>query len=94
MLVPEQIDEEQVFPWSAPAGATFDATQVDAVAVERQQAVIKRTGTILNSEHQAGFIVAGWFRRPFWGANDDKTRDVVGVILDVRGDDGQCRGDA
>src|SRR5580658_8643177 len=50
------VDEEQVFPGLAPAGAALDAREVQARLVEGQQAVVERAGTVLDPEHHAGLV--------------------------------------
>ena len=53
------IDEEEIFPRLAFAGARFDLRHVDLEAAERGDGGMQRAGFIGDTDHQARAVVAG-----------------------------------
>ena len=75
------IDEEEIFPGLALAGAGFDLGHVDAIAAEGGQRVIQGAHAVREAEHQAGAVVAGG--RAALPAQHQKAGGVGDVVLDV-----------
>lgn len=87
-LVAVAIDEEEIFPRAAFAGARLDLGEVDAIAAERGQRVMQRADFVRDAHHEAGAVVAGG--RTALAAEHEETRGVGGVVLDVLFEHGQA----
>src|SRR5262245_37556417 len=75
------VDEEEIFPGFAFAGARFDFGQVDAIAAEGSKRVVEGADFVADADHETGAIVAGG--RTALAAEHEEARGVGGVILDV-----------
>ena len=76
-----EIDEEHVGPLATARGTSLDASQVDAVIVERHQQLMQRARLVAHGDDDRGLVVAG--RRHFLAADDKEARGVVRAILDL-----------
>lgn len=75
------IDEEEIFPGFAFAGAGFDFGQIDFGAAEGRERFVKRADFVRDADHEAGPVLAGG--RAALAAEHEKSGGVGGVVLDV-----------
>ena len=75
------INEEEIFPRLALAGARFDLRHVDLVPAERGDGLVQRADLVGDADHQAGAVVAGG--RTALAAEHEEARGVGGVVLNV-----------
>ena len=84
-VVAVAVDEKQVFPCLALAGAGFDAGHVEAVFAERPHHLVQGADLVLDADDEAGAVV---FRGgTALAAEHEKPGGIRGAVLDVVVDD-------
>src|SRR5574341_674167 len=82
LLVPLDVDEEDIFPKrrAQARGARFDARHADAVLGERREQRVDGAGLVFRRHHERGAVLSG--RRRVEVTEHEKARRVVRVVLD------------
>ena len=85
--VTDRVDEKVILPVDLLAGALLEIGQVDPVLLEDVENLRQRAGLVRGGEHDRRLVVSA-LACPL-AADDEETRDVIGIVLDVLEEDVQ-----
>ena len=81
------VDEEHIVPFALARGPRFDARHVDAVLRERLQQPEQRAGIVGAARRHQQRRAVGAARRKQLAADDEEPGGVVGMVLDLLGEE-------
>lgn len=83
-----EVDKEDVIPGAAAAGAAFDAGEIDARGFEGFEDMVESADFVFDGKGDGSLVIAAG--GPGFTCDDEKARDVAGVVFDIAADDGEA----